>query len=95
MATIAGTTRERAEAIAAEALGFIASDEARLARFVALTGVDVAEIREHVREPMFLAGVLDYLLEDEGLLGEFVEHAGLPPEAPALARGALAECLGR
>lgn len=85
--------RDRAELIAAEALRFLADDEDRLARFVAATGIDVGAIRDHLREPTFLAGVLDYLLADESLLLECVETAGLAPEEPSLAREALAECI--
>ena len=88
-----GISRNRAEWIAAEALSFLALDQDRLARFLALTGIDVDAIREHVGEPVFLAGVLDYLLADESLLLEWVENSGLAPEEPSLARAALAECI--
>jgi hypothetical protein len=93
MASTGGMTRERAELIAAQALQFLASDEGRLARFLGLTGIDGGAIRDHVGEPVFLAGVLDYLLADESLLLEWVESSGLAPEEPGLARAALADCI--
>ena len=93
MTMIGEMPRDRAELIAAEALQFISSDEDRLARFLGLTGIDGAAIRDHVGEPTFLAGVLDYLLSDETLLLEYVETVGLTPEEPGLARSVLAECI--
>ena len=86
-------SRDRAEQIAADALRFLAGDEDRLARFLGLTGIDGGEVREHVNEPTFLAGILDYLLADESLLLEWVESSGLAPEDPSIARAALAECV--
>src|SRR4026209_2102826 len=59
---------EVAEVLAVQALGFIAEDEERLGRFLALTGMGPAEIRTAARDRHFLAGVLDYLCGDEDLL---------------------------
>ena len=93
MASTTDMSRDRAELIAAQALQFLASDEDRLARFVGLTGIDGAAIRDHITESVFLAGVLDYLLADESLLLEWVETSGLAPEDPGLARMALADAI--
>lgn len=83
-------TRDEALDVAAAGLGFIAGDESRLARFASLTGADPPAIRANLRQLTFLAGILDYLLEDEPLLLEFIEEAGLTPDAPSLARDILA-----
>lgn len=83
-----------AEVLAIQALGFIAQDEERLGRFLALTGLGPAEIREAARERHFLAGVLEYVSGDEELLVAFASHAGVDPTTVAIARRALAEAGG-
>jgi Protein of unknown function (DUF3572) len=79
----------QAEEIAVKALGFIAGDEEAFERFVALTGLGLSDIKERAADPDFLAGVLDFLLQDEGLLVRFAESEGIPPELPASARRKL------
>jgi hypothetical protein len=81
--------REAAEALAVQALSYIAQDGERLGRFLSLTGIGPAEIRTAAREPGFLAGVLDYLAGDESLLTAFAAEAGLDPSTIAAARLAL------
>ena len=71
--------REAAEALAVQALSYIAQDGERLGRFLSLTGIGPAEIRSAAREPGFLAGVLDYLAGDERLLA--VPAAHVPRDA--------------
>jgi Protein of unknown function (DUF3572) len=75
--------------LAIEALSFIAGDGERLGRFLAVTGIGPKQIRDAAREPRFLAGVLDYLAADEGLLVAFAQHAGFDPAAIARARKVL------
>lgn len=71
--------REGAEAIAIQALGFIAADPELLPRFLALTGIDAAAIRQAAREPGFLAGVLQFILAHEPTLRRFAEEADIAP----------------
>lgn len=85
---------EVAEVLAIQALGFIAQDDERLGRFLALTGMGPAEIRTAARDRHFLAGVLDYVTGDEELLVAFAGHAEVDPETIAIARRALAEAEG-
>lgn len=82
---------EVAEVLAIQALGFIAQDEERLGRFLAITGMGPAEIRDAARDRHFLAGVLDYLVGDEELLVAFASHANVDPTTIAIAQQALAE----
>jgi hypothetical protein len=82
---------EVAEVLAIQALGFIAQDEERFGRFLALTGMGPAEIRAAARERHFLAGVLDYVSGDEDLLVAFAGYSGVDPSTVAVARRALAE----
>jgi hypothetical protein len=76
-----GRKIDNAETVAIQALGWIAADEERLARFMGLAGLSVDELRLRAAEPDFLGGVLDFVLENEALLVEFAGAAGLKPEA--------------
>jgi hypothetical protein len=69
--------RKDAEALAIQALTFIAADGERLGRFLAVTGIRPAEIRAAAHEPGFLGGVLDYVASDERLIADFATDAGL------------------
>jgi hypothetical protein len=82
-------TREAAEALAIQALTFIAEDPDRLGRFLNITGIEAGQIRAAAREPGFLAGVLEHMLGEESLLIAFASSAGIDPAAVARARGAL------
>ena len=82
--------RKDAEALAIQALTFIAGDGERLGRFLAVTGIGPAEIRAAAREPGFLGGVLDYVLSDERLMTAFIADAGLDPADVDRGRALLA-----
>ena len=82
-------TPEAAEGLAIQALTFIAGDGERLGRFLAVTGIGPAEIRNAAREPGFLAGVLAYLASDERLAAAFALDAGCQPADIAKAHVAL------
>jgi uncharacterized protein DUF3572 len=83
-------TQDRAEALAIQALTFIAGDGERLGRFLAVTGIGPAEIRAAAGEPGFLAGVLEYLATDERLIEAFATETGVDPGDVGKARAALA-----
>jgi len=80
------SAREAAEALAIQALTYIAGDAERLGRFLAATGIAPTEIRSAASEPEFLAGVLDYLVGDVGLLTSFSESTAIDPETVEQAR---------
>jgi Protein of unknown function (DUF3572). len=73
-------TVEDAEIIGLKALTFLAEDEGRLAKFLAFTGLDPADLRSRAGEPSILQAVLEYLASDESLLLVFAAGANLPPE---------------
>ena len=81
--------RESAEALAVQALNFLATEPARLSRFLGVTGLDPASIRQAAGESGFLAGVLAYVSEDEALLVAFAAEAGVKPGAVDRARRLL------
>jgi hypothetical protein len=82
-------TIDEAQAVAIRAVEFLARDDDRLGRFLALTGVGPSDIAAGLSEPAFLAGVLDHVMSDESLLFLFCDHAGLAPDVPAFARRRL------
>jgi len=53
---------------AVQALTYLAADESRLTRFLALIGLDPGTIRASAGSPGFLAAVLDHVAGDEALL---------------------------
>lgn len=87
-------SREEAEVIGLKALAFLAGDEARLGRFLALTGLTAAGLRENAGAPGTLAAVLEHLAGDESLLLVFTAEASLPPDAIGPALQVLAQAEG-
>jgi hypothetical protein len=83
-------SREAAEALAIQALNFLATEPARLSRFLALSGIEPDSIRSAAAESGFLAGVLAHLGADESLLVAFAADAGVKPGAVDRARKVLA-----
>ena len=79
MATL---SRDAAEGIAIQALGFIAADATLLGRFLDLTGISAAEIRS-------AAGVLQFVCAHEPTLIAFSEASGVAPAAVMGAKQAL------
>jgi hypothetical protein len=81
--------REEAETIAVQGLGFLGGDPARLARFLALTGLEPVQLRREAQSAWFMAAVLDHLLSDESLLLVFCAETGVDPARVGPARRAL------
>ena len=81
--------QEAAEALAIQALTFIAADGERLGRFLALTGIGPGESRAAAQEPGFLLGLLDFVSQDEALLTEFAQANGFAPEDIGKAQAVL------
>ena len=71
------------EEIAIAALGFIAGDEERLSRFLALTGIDPASMRQQIGDPHDRihrgADFMDHVFEDESLLLAFCADINMDP----------------
>lgn len=81
--------QEAAESLAIQALSYLAEDDERLGRFLALSGLDPSGIRSAAGQPGFLAGVLDHIVSDERMLVAFAQQSGLAPEEIAKAHSAL------
>lgn len=82
--------RAAAEALAIDALTFIAADSERLERFMALSGLSVEHLRAAAAEPGFFAAILDFLAADEPLLLAFAANAGRDPASITKAKQSLA-----
>lgn len=81
---------EIAEDMAIKGLAFLAGDDERLSRFLALSGIDPAHLREAAAEPGFLAGVMAHLASDEGVLVQFAAEICAAPEEVGAACALLA-----
>ena len=62
-----------AETLALEALGYLAGDGDALVRFLTVSGLELDDLRSRAGSLDLLAGVLDFLLSDDALLGGFCE----------------------
>jgi hypothetical protein len=80
---------DAAETIAAQALGFIAGDSARLGRFLAESGMGPENIRRAAADPAFLPAVLDFILAHEADLLDFSAQQGIDPRHVSAARRLL------
>jgi hypothetical protein len=79
-----------AEALAIDALGFLAEDMERLTRFLALTGIAPETLRAAAREPSFLLATLEHLAADDALILAFAANRRIEPGAVIAARDRLA-----
>ncbi|MBK8456772.1 MAG: DUF3572 domain-containing protein [Phyllobacteriaceae bacterium] len=70
---------EDAETLAIRALTFVAADTTLFTRFLALSGIEAAQIRRAASEPGFLAGVLAFIAAHEPTLMAFAADAGIDP----------------
>ncbi len=77
---------KQAQTIGLKALEYLAGDEEALERFLAVTGLDLAALKEGATDIAFLAGILDYFLQDEALLLAFAGASELAPETIVRAR---------
>jgi Protein of unknown function (DUF3572) len=81
--------RDAAETLAARGLAFLAEDQGRFARFLALTGCSLEDVRRRAQAPELLAAVLEHLTGDESLLLVFCADNHVAPETIASALWSL------
>jgi len=80
---------ENAEILALQGLGWLASDEDGLQRFLNLSGLDAAALRFQAGTLEMNVAVLDFLLAQEDLLLRFCEAQAIPAREVHLARHRL------
>jgi hypothetical protein len=78
-----------AETIGLKGVGFLASSEDDLLRFMGISGVGLDELRERAGEPEVLIAVIDFLLSEDALLTAFCEAESLTPQMVHLAQHRL------
>ncbi|MEI6485287.1 MAG: DUF3572 domain-containing protein [Sphingomonadales bacterium] len=71
--------------LALQALAHVAGDEDMGPRFLALTGMDVGELRAQAGQPATLAALLDFLMANEPDLVATAEAIGVTPDTLAKA----------
>ena len=81
--------RSAAETIALKALAHLAAEGDALVRFLALSGLELDDLRAQAGNPELLAGVIDFLLSDEALCARFLAAEDLDPQMLHAARRAL------
>lgn len=82
-------TADEARTIGLDAVRFLADDPARMAHFLAETGLSPDDLRASLSEDGLLAGVLAHILSDDGLVLTFATSNGLEPERIAMAQAVL------
>jgi len=82
-------TNQNAIILALQALSWVVGDETRASRFLALTGVDPADLRARAGERSFLAQVVAHLESYEPDLLACADALDVPPAALVQARTEL------
>ena len=58
-------TKDRAETIALQALAYLASEPDKIERFLAASGLEIADLRDKAGDPDLLCSVLAFTLADD------------------------------
>lgn len=82
-------TRDRAETLALQALGWLVTNEDLLPVFLGATGASEESLRTAVEDPDFLGSVLDFILMDDAWVIGFCDANQTAYEQIAQARQAL------
>lgn len=82
-------TRDAAETLALQVLGWIAGQDTLFDAFLGASGLERDALRARLGEPEVLVAVLDFLLSDDAFVTGFAGEAGIAPDLPMRARAAL------
>lgn len=80
---------ELAETRALGVLGWIVAEESLLPVFLGATGGTEADLRHRAADPVFLAAVIDFLMQDEAWVIDCAAALGFRPEDIMQIRAAL------
>jgi Protein of unknown function (DUF3572) len=84
------TMREEvAQTIALQALGWLATQDELFPAFLSSTGTSLDALRSRAGDPLFLAAVLDFLMQEDAWILDFASSAALSPASLQSARAAL------
>ncbi len=84
-------TPEQAEILAIQALGYLADTQEELQRMLTATGMDIEAAKQSMQSQEGLAGLLDYICQDESILLGFCETLRIQADEPMRALQALHE----
>ncbi|MGE4324884.1 MAG: DUF3572 domain-containing protein [Pseudodonghicola sp.] len=80
---------DAAETLGLQALGWLVSNEELLPVFLGASGAGLDELKSRATDPVFLAGVLDFLMMDDAWVMAFCDSLGIPYDRLIKARAAL------
>ncbi len=78
--------KEQSEAMALQALGWIAASDDLMGVFLGATGASVDDVRAQATDPAFLGSVLDFLLMDDAWVTGFCDAHNYDYQRPMIAR---------
>jgi hypothetical protein len=81
--------QEAAETLALQALGWLLSQPEELGGFLSASGAAPGDLAQLARDPVFLAALVDYLLETDDRVLACTKDLGLPATALGEARQGL------
>jgi len=82
-------SQDDAESIAYAGLAMMAGEPERMARFMSLSGLDPAQIRQLAATRAFQTAILAHIRGDESLLLAFAANQGIDPSQVELAEVVL------
>lgn len=82
-------TPSQAEIMAGQVVVWLARDDERMAAFLGDSGLQVADLRDAVEDPAFLAAIMDWLLQSDEQVTAFCTDHALDYTQPARARQLL------
>jgi hypothetical protein len=83
------TRQDAAETLALQALGWLLSQPEELGGFLSASGAAPGDLAHLARDPVFLAALVDYLLETDDRVLACTKDLGLPATALGEARQGL------
>lgn len=81
--------RDFAEDVAAAALGWMAGEPDVIGAFLSASGLSPSDLRGRLGDPVFLGGVLDFVLQRDDWVIAVAAAANIAPDRVAVARVAL------
>lgn len=82
-------TRETAEVLGLNVLGWLAANEELLPVFLGATGASQSDLRAGATDPTFLISVLDFIMMDDTWVIQACDTLGVGYDAPMQARQML------
>ncbi len=82
-------TRDSAETLALQALGWLAANDDLMPTFIDSTGTSESDLKARAADPVFLGAVLDFLMMNDAWVIEFCDCISISYDQIMPARAAL------